>query len=299
MEEELRISLVDARKLVGAASGDAALLYLYLKAGGTLEQAAASLRLTQSCVDTAAASLRQLGLLESSPRYLQPGERPVYTEKDVLREMESGKSFPLLVGEAQREFGRVLSTEELKILLSMRDYLGLSEEIMSVLIHFCMERSRARGNLRAPSLRSIEKEAYHWADNGIDTLEQAAAYVQNQLQAQEKIGQVKAMLQLSSRRLTAAEENYIRSWLQMGFDLPEIQLAYERTCLNTGGLKWQYMNKILQNWDSKNLHSLAGIQASDRPAPTGAAAASAAPSAIGKAAIARLLQEETQHTKPQ
>ena len=299
MEEELRISLVDARKLVGAASGDAALLYLYLTAGGTLEQAAANLRLTQSCVDTAAASLRQLGLLESSPRYLQPGERPVYTEKDVLREMETGKSFPLLVGEAQREFGRVLSTEELKILLSMRDYLGLSEEIMSVLIHFCMERSRARGNLRAPSLRSIEKEAYHWADNGIDTLEQAAAYVQNQLQAQEKIAQVKAMLQLSSRRLTAAEENYIRSWLQMGFDLPEIQLAYERTCLNTGGLKWQYMNKILQNWDSKNLHSLAGIQASDRPAPTSAAAASAAPSAIGKAAIARLLQEETQHTKPQ
>ena len=299
MEEELRISLVDARKLVGAASGDAALLYLYLKAGGTLEQAAANLRLTQSCVDTAAASLRQLGLLEAAARYLQPGERPVYTEKDVLREMEAGKSFPLLVGEAQREFGRVLSTEELKILLSMRDYLGLSEEIMSVLIHFCMERSRARGNLRAPSLRSIEKEAYHWADNGIDTLEQAAAYVQNQLQAQEKIAQVKAMLQLSSRRLTAAEENYIRSWLQMGFDLPEIQLAYERTCLNTGGLKWQYMNKILQNWDSKNLHSLAGIQASDRPAPAGAAAASAAPSAIGKAAIARLLQEETQHTKPQ
>ena len=27
-----------------------------------------------------------------------------------------------------------------------------------------------------PSLRSIEKEAYYWADHGIDTMEQAAVY---------------------------------------------------------------------------------------------------------------------------
>ena len=78
----------------------------------------------------------------------------------------------------------------------------------------------------------------------------------------------------------------------MGFDLPEIMLAYERTCLNAGGLKWQYMHKILQNWHNQNLHSVAGIQASDNgPAPrTQADQPKASP--IAAAAIARMLQEE-------
>ena len=32
-------------------------------------------------------------------------------------------------------------------------------------------------------------------------------------------------------------------------------LAFERTCLKTGGLKWNYMNSILKSWHEKNLHT--------------------------------------------
>ena len=59
-----------------------------------------------------------------------------------------------LVGEAQRRLGRVLSTEELKILLSLHDYLGLPTEVIGILITYCIQRSRARGLVRAPSLRT-------------------------------------------------------------------------------------------------------------------------------------------------
>lgn len=295
MDETLQISLVDARKLIAAGSGDAALLYLYLKSGADLEDAAAVLHMSPKQLEQAAASLRQLGLIQKKPHLLPDTDHPVYSERDVARKMD-GKEFSELVGELQRVLGRVLSTEDLKILLGMTDYLGLSTEVISILVNYCVERNRARGNLRAPSLRNIEKEAYHWADHGIDTMEQAAAFVQNRLQTQSKIGQVRSMLQLSGRRLTQAEESYIRNWLDMGFDLPEIQLAYERTCLNTGGLKWQYMNKILLNWHNRNLHSLAGIQAADHPVPAqGGTVRPASP--MAKAAIARLLQEETNRTK--
>ena len=48
-----------------------------------------------------------------------------------------------------------------------------------MLLYYCLERSRRRDS-RAPSMRAIEKEAYRWADEGIDTLETASYYVQQQ-----------------------------------------------------------------------------------------------------------------------
>ena len=293
MEELLQIPLLDVRKLISAGAGDAALLYLYLRSGGMLSQAGSALQLPAAKLEQAAASLRQLGLLQKTDRRLPQDHSPVYTEEDVSRHMERDKRFSQLVGEIQRELGRLLSNEDLKILLGMLDYLDLPMEVVAILVHFCVERNRARGNLRAPSFRMMEKEAYRWADDGIDTMEQAAAFVQNQLQLQSQIGRVRQMLQLSGRRLTAAEEHYIRSWLGMGFDLPELQLAYERTCLNTGGLKWQYMNKILLNWDQKNLHTVAGIEAAERAPKGRQEQAAPAVSPMAKAAIARLVQEES------
>lgn len=263
-ESLLSLPKQDIRKLLGAASGDAALLYLYIKAGFNLEQARTALQMNTHQYDCALASLRQMGLIEERSRYPEIGERPVYTEKDIAREMDKGKSFGLLVGEVQRLLGRILSTEELKILLSLRDYLQLSNEVISILISYCIQKNRARGNNRPPSMRNIEKEAYHWADNGIDTLEEAAAYMQQKLTQQTKIDSIRRSLQIHDRRLTPSEETYIRKWLEMGFGEPEILLAYDRTCLQTGSLKWNYMNSILQNWQNKNLYTVESIQKFDK-----------------------------------
>lgn len=264
--DETLISLPkqDLRKLLGAASGDAALLYLYLRAGFPLDRAKDSLQMPVSRLDCATASLRQMGLIEETHRFLQQDERPIYTEQDIAREMDKGKEFGLLVGEVQRKLGRVLSTEELKILLSLRDYLRLPNEVITILISFCMQRSRARGNVRAPSMRNIEKEAYAWADNGIDTLEEAAAYMQQQLVRQSHLGAIRHGLQINDRRLTPSEEKYILKWLNAGFGEPEILLCYDRTCLHAGGLKWNYMDSILTSWQKQNLYTVEQIERFDR-----------------------------------
>ena len=44
-----------------------------------------------------------------------------------------------------------------------------------MLVCYCKERLRRKGSNRNPSLRTIEKEAYAWAEQGINTLEEAAA----------------------------------------------------------------------------------------------------------------------------
>ncbi len=295
MDEQVILPLNAVRKLLGAGSADAALLYLYLCAHRSPQEAEKALGMSADRLQRAGATLRQLGLLPEPPKPIaRTPEKPVYTEDDILREMSRGAEFSLLVQEAQRRLGRVLSTEEMKVLLSLSDYLALPLDVIALLINYCIQKNRIRGVHRAPSIRSIEKEAYYWADHGIDTLEDAAAYSQQQLQLQGRIGEIRIALQLEGRRLTMAEENYVRQWLEMGFGKPEIHLAYEKTCLNKGALVWPYMNRILQSWHEQGLHTIAQIATEDstsvrRPPAKSAAAPD---SAQVKAAYARLLAEE-------
>ena len=286
---EVNISKTDVHKLLSAANADAALLYLYIAAGNDPSSAGKDLAISEARFACAAAILRQLGLWpEKRQAPVFSGERPNYSERDVMVAMDTDKGFTALLGEVQRLLGRSLNTEELKILLGFVRYLGLPVEVISVLVCFCRDRARQKGH-RNPSLRAIEKEAYAWAEQGIDTMEEAAAYIQRQNQRDSKLGRLMQTLQIRGRNLTAGEERYARQWLDWGFDEEAVGMAYERTCLNTGGLSWAYMNKILSRWQEAGLLTAAQIRAGDKKTlPKGASGA------LGDAeyeAIARILQE--------
>ena len=289
--ECLSIDAADVRKLLGAASGDGALLYLYIRSGGDPADAAKALHFSQSRMSCAAATLRQLGLWpEERKNPIAPGERPSYSEQDVLEAMDGNSSFRMLYGEVQRLLGRNLNTEELKILLGFVRYLGLPAEVISVLVSYCKDRARQKGSLRNPSLRTIEKEAYSWAEQGIDTLEEAAAYIHTQNLRNSRQQKLMNQLQIRGRTLTQAEERYARSWLDMGFEDEVIAMAYEKTCVNTGGLSWPYMNKILTSWHAAGYKTAEQIRGGDRKTtvPKGASGE------LGQAeleAIARVLRE--------
>ena len=250
---ELKIEKADMKKLLSAASGDAALLYLYLKGDNDPAKAAESLNLTEQRFSCAAATLRQLGLWQEDKRTYIPGQRPNYTEQDVVDALGKDSEFHSLYGEVQRLLGKNLNTEELKILLGFVRYLGMSADVVYVLVCYCKDRARQKGRLRNPSLSAIEKEAYAWAEQGIDTMEEAAAFIQTQNQRNSQLGEMMRRLQIRGRDLTAGEEKYARQWLEAGFDMELIDLAYERTCLNTGSLNWAYMNKILTGWKEAGL----------------------------------------------
>jgi len=65
-------------------------------------------------------------------------------------------------------------------------------------------------------------------------------------------------------------------------------MAYEKTCLNTGALNWNYMNKILTSWHAAGFKTVEQIKNGDRKAPQ---PGKRQLDADEQAAIARLLQE--------
>ena len=75
--EAVTIDRTDVRKLLGAASADAALLYIFLKAGGEMAGAEKELNMNPGRVGCAAATLRQLGLCAmTSPAGSSPESVP-------------------------------------------------------------------------------------------------------------------------------------------------------------------------------------------------------------------------------
>lgn len=258
-------------KLLSAGSGDAAMVYLYMKSTGdiTLKQAEQQLHMTNQALGWAESLLKRLGLMDA----VVPKERfdrqqaPVYTGEEVTAFSARDPSFQLLQGEVSRRMGRVLTTEELKMLLSLRDYLKLPPEVISMALTHCLQKleyyNKTSGKNRTMTMRMLEKECYQWANNGIQTLEQASAYISHSLELLAPESQVKKAMGLD-RALVDSERQYIHAWLDMGFDVDAIRQAYEKTVLATGKLAWRYMNKILLNWHEKNLHSGRQVSAEDR-----------------------------------
>ena len=287
--ESITIDKSDLHRLLGAANGDSALLYIYLRSGNSADGAERELNMTSSRVSCAMATLRQLGLwCDDKPCRIMTGERPSYSEHDVLR---AGNDFQSLCDEVQRLMGRPIHIEDRKILLGFVNYLGLPEEVVSVLVAYCKDRARQQGRTRGPSMLTIEKEAYRWAENGIDTMEEAAAFIQAQNVRNSRMSRVMGILQIRGRSLTAAEERYATAWIDMGFDDEVISMAYERTCLNTGGLNWAYMNKILTRWHEAGLMTAEAIRTGDRKPGTAVQSGQRQLDADEQAAIARMMRE--------
>lgn len=266
----------ETAKLLSAGSGDAALVYLYVKATGDyrLVHVQEKLHLSTQNLGWAESLLKQLGLMEIQPakERFDKSRAPAYTGESVTAYAAKDPSFTLLQGEISRRLGRVLSSEELKTLLAIRDYLKMPPEVVGMVLTYCLQRNeyynRSHGTNRTVTMRGIERECYAWANQGIVTLDRASEYISRKLSMMTPEAQVKKLMQLD-RPLVDSEREYIKSWLSMGFEPAAIQAAYEKTVVATGKLAWRYMNKILLNWHEKGLHTLAQVQSGDQRSPAG------------------------------
>lgn len=262
-------------RLIAAHDGSVALLFLWLMRNGELNEsrAAADLCMTLAEVKNAYEKLCRMELdsdstQKSEVKPLPAEELPEYTAQDISRRAKSDPGFTAVLNEAQRRLGRVLSTADIKTLFGIYDFLALPPDVIFMLLTYCIDSFKDKyGDGRMPSMRSIEKEAYFWANREILTIEQAEEFIENAADRRSMTGKVKAALGIQGRRLTATEEKYILSWIDMGFSQEAIEVAYDRTVTNTGSLKWNYMNKILLSWHEKGIHSADEIEEKDTRRP--------------------------------
>lgn len=259
------------RRLIDAGSGDAALLYLaLLRRQGNVppRSLAGELRWDRPRIEAAEAALRQMGLIAPAAESLpEPAEeRPEYPQAEIAGHLEGSADFRRLTGEVERKLGKRLTVPDIGVLLGLNDYLGLPTDVIYLLVCHCLEQVQRRyGPGRRPGMRQIEKEGYAWARMGIDSQPAAAEYLRRYAQRQERIPQYMRVLGLGERMAAPTEEKYLSAWQDMGFPPETVALAYDKTVLKCGELKWAYLNGILKRWHAAGLHTPEEVAAGDRP----------------------------------
>jgi len=260
-----------AETLLALRDGDAALIYIWLLTSGDAlreEHCARQLGLSVSAVHAAAEKLRSVGLLgeaaEKKAPLPPPEETPPYTAEDIVRRSREDSTFQALVLEAQQVLGHSLSTADLKTLFGIYDRLGMPVDVIMLLFHHCAEKIRKRyGEGRLPTMRTVEKEAYHWANREVLTMEQAEEYLSALSRREQESYRVREALGVQHRDLTPTEQKYLDGWLEMGYSTDALAIAYDRTMVSTGKLAWAYMNKIVLDWYNKGLFTPEEIEKGD------------------------------------
>ena len=285
MKNDILIKNEQIQQLLHAHDGDCALLYLWHLSTGSsdLERAAGDLFMTLSQIRDAAEKLGRMNLFaaaEQPPRLspqpsspapepaqeipLPPDELPEYTAREIEDCAGSDSGFKAVLDATRQILGKQLTRHDMSRMLGIYNHLGLSAEVIYVLLHYCADLYRGpEGAARKPTIRSIEQEAFRWASKEIHTSEEAEAYVEAQKLLHSRFNSIKSALEIYDRRLIPSEEAYFSSWLDMGFEPDAIRLAYERTVKNTGKRALPYMNTILTRWDEANLHTLEEIRKQD------------------------------------
>lgn len=266
--ECVSIPVSDVDALLSCGNDVCLRMYLYLKRGDKPRddvRISQDLRLPLHAVQEAGKQLRRMGLLSDRSAPTAPAEElPQYDAAYIVERTREDPRFRDLVQEAGQILGRKLSTTELQKLFGLYDELGLPPEVIVLMMNACKEEwAEKYGPGRVPTMRQIEKEGYVWARLEIFTLEQAEAHLARRQEKKDRMAVLKRALGIRDRELSATERNYLEQWLDLGFSLDAILIAYDRTVTQTGGLKWAYMNKIIQSWHQKGLRTPEQIETGD------------------------------------
>lgn len=263
-----------ADQLLNLGDGDAALLYLAILRHQNLPGARTALKWSLSRLDSAYAVLVDRGLARPAVGQAETGAPPEpdtppdYMLGDITKAIEGDPTFAALEKEAERLFGKLLSTADLKQLYLIYDYLALPPDVILLLLHHCLRETQRRyGPGRKPKMNTVKKTAFRWSRLGLDSPEAVEEFLKAQTALQGREADILPIVGVVDRRPLEKEREYITTWVDWGFSDEAIRMAYERTLMKKQNMSWSYMNSILRSWHSKGLHTPADIKAGDRTRP--------------------------------
>ncbi len=266
-----------ADALLKKGSGDAALLYLYLlRHDGYYEpeEVGRALKWERTRLDSAMVHLGELGIQTGEPRpdFVQPipdaSEAPEYSREDLAQVLNSNGDFSYLYEAVRGMYGvAALPDRDTKTLLELFDHLGLPAEVLLLIVsHECEEYQKKYNNpAKNPPMSFIRRTAYRWKKSGVDTLEAADSFLKRQEYYITQEGALLNAVGIFGREAAAGERKFLRQWIDWGFPPKVVSIAYERTLMGTGQMKWSYCNAILRNWHEKGLHTVEEVQSANAP----------------------------------
>ncbi len=184
---------------------------------------------------------------------------PHYTSAEVAALLEKHPETRENLDECSRIWGNLLNSQEINLILILSDYLGLDWDYILSLLARCAEDMDRMGVRH--SMRSVEKSAFDYYDEGIRTLDA----LQDKFRALDKFrsteGRLRTLFGMGARALTPTEKKYFSTWLHdFGYDYEIIEMAYNVAVDAKGQPKMSYINSVLANWNKDGLRTPDAIE---------------------------------------
>ena len=185
------------------------------------------------------------------PAASEEQEPPKETKEKVYP--EGHKAFPEaepqdFPGKVESILGRELSNFEWDTINNLIDYLMISEEGLLLILSHCMRIGKK-------NMRNIERYAMSLADRGIKDV----GSLQIELQRREDFlkfeQEIRELFGLGKRSVTEKERQIFSDWMDFGYDISIVSLAYDMTVQATGKASIPYANAILSRWNQENLQT--------------------------------------------
>ncbi len=144
-----------------------------------------------------------------------------------------------LLNECQQTLGHIFDNNESALILSMREYLGLEDEYILLLLAYCAKNGKK-------NVKYAEKMAISLYERDIDTSEALTEHLSWVEASKTDEARLRELL---GHTLTKKEREFFEHWSrELGYGYDMMEAAYEATVNAIGKPSAPYMNKVLESW---------------------------------------------------
>ena len=182
-----------------------------------------------------------------------PKSEEIPTKKNmeqISEAMTENKALADLCTLSQEILGKPLQNKDIETLYWFYDELGLSPEVITMLLEYCVSKDKRNMNY-------IEKVAISWHKNGIITIDAADKFITDEKEKSGYFYSLRKLFGIENRNLSKTEETYLKTWRDTyGMDENMVGLAYEYCIMQTNKLSFPYMNSIIKRWHELDIHTV-------------------------------------------
>lgn len=174
----------------------------------------------------------------------RPVSRAVRPEPGyVIKRLGSDPALAMLMDEAQRIFGRMLSNAEAGTLVMLMDTDGLPVDVLIMLLQYCVDNNKG-------TMRFVEKIGIEWGSEGINTVALAEEKIRTITETYSYFNRVATTFGMKNAGSpTKKQLSFANQWVgTWSFSDDMLRLAYERCVDTKGELNMDYINGILKKW---------------------------------------------------
>ena len=209
--------------------------------------------------DTAATAVSAVTSTAAAPAKKTPrAALPTYPTEEYSRILTETDGLRDTIDECARIAGKLFSEHETGQLVALYDSYALSCEFLMLLFMYC------KNTLGKTAVSYVVRTGLSLYDDGIRTAEALEAHIAAKERFRDTEYQIRRLLGLGERALTAKEKEYINAWTNVyAMPMDVITRAYEITVKNIDTPRMSYINKILSGWNENGIRTIEAVDAAE------------------------------------